>query len=71
MDPLPDFAPDGRADAIAAVERAAMKAAMRRRNLNANAIVDGRDGYRHVIRALGQVADPNFDENKFDIADQA
>lgn len=71
MDPLPDFALDGRADAIAAVERAAMKAAMRRRNLDANAIVDGRDGYRHVIRALGQVADPTFDENKFDIADQA
>lgn len=69
IDPLPDFPLDGQAAAIAAAERGAMKAAMRRRNLGANAIVDGRDGYRHVIRALGKAADPNFDENKFDIED--
>lgn len=69
VDPMPDVSLDVRVSAIEAGAKAAMKAAMTRRGLNANAIVDGTDGYREVIRAVGQVANPAFDENALDITD--
>lgn len=69
VDAMPDVSLDVRVSAIEAGAKGAMKAAMNSRGLNANAIVDGTDGYREVIRAIGRVAEPTFDENALDIAD--
>lgn len=69
IDPLPDFPLDGKVNAINAATKGLMKAALVRRGLNADAIVDGKDGYREVVRGIGRALDAAFDENKFDITD--
>lgn len=69
VDPMPDFPLDGKVSAVNAGTTTAMKAALTRRGLAASSIVDGKDGYREVIRAVGKSLDAGFDENKFDIAD--
>lgn len=69
VDPLPDFPLDGKVSAINAATKGQMKAALVRRGLNADAIVDAKDGFREVVRGIGQALDPVFDENKFDITD--
>ncbi len=69
IDPLPDFPLDGRVSAIDLVSRNAMSAALTRRGLNASAIVDGRDGFREVVRAIGRVNNPQFSELNFDCDD--
>jgi len=69
VDSLPDFPMDGRVSAINGTTKGLMKAAMTRRGLNANALVDGTDGYRDVIRGIGRSIDLTFDENKFDVAE--
>ena len=46
-----------------------MKAALVRRGLNADSLVDAKDGFREVVRGIGQAIDPAFDENRFDITD--
>jgi hypothetical protein len=70
IDPLPDFPMDGKVSAINQETKVAMKSAMTKRGLPASAIVDGKDGYREVVRTIGQALEPAFDENKFDIADR-
>lgn len=69
VDALPDFPLDGKVSAINAATKGLMKAALTSRGLNADAIVDEKDGFREVIRGIGQSADPVFDENRFDITD--
>lgn len=69
VDPLPDFPLDGKVSAINAATKSQMKAALTRRGLNADAIVDAKDGFRDVVRGIGQALDPVFDENKFDVTD--
>lgn len=69
IDPLPDFPMDGKVSAVNEQTRSAMKAALNRRGLPAAAIVDGKDGYREVIRAVGRALNPAFSEDSFDVAD--
>jgi hypothetical protein len=66
--PLPDFPLDGKVSAINAATVALMKAAVQARGIPAS-IVDGKDGYREVIRAIGTRLQSDFSEDKFDIAD--
>lgn len=69
VDPLPDFPLDGKVSAINAATKGQMKAALVRRGLNADSLVDAKDGFREVVRGIGQALDPVFDENKFDVTD--
>lgn len=69
VDALPEFPLDGKVSAINAATKTAMENALSRRNLPANTIVDGKDGYRDVIRAIGRANAPGFDENNFDVAE--
>lgn len=65
---LPDFPLDGKVSAINVATKAAMAAAFTKRGIPTN-IIDGKDGYREVIRAVGQRLEQSFDENAFDISD--
>lgn len=67
VDPLPDFPLDGKVAGINQATKALMKAAVNRRGLNADALVDAKDGYREVIRGLGRALDPAFSEDNFDV----
>lgn len=69
IDPLPDFPMDVKVEAMNAATKGQMKAALTKRGLNANAMVDGKDGWREVVRGIGRALDASFDENKFDISD--
>lgn len=69
VDPLPDFPLDGKVSAINQATKGLMKAALVRRGLNADALVDAKDGFREVIRGIGKAVEPAFDENRFDITD--
>lgn len=68
VDALPDFPLDGKVNAIGVATLAVTKAMLRRRNLP-DAIVDGKDGYRELIRAVGREFKADFDENTFDVTD--
>lgn len=65
---LPDFPLDGKVSAINVATKAAMAAAFTKRGIPTN-IIDGKDGYREVIREIGKRLEPQFDENNFDISD--
>jgi hypothetical protein len=69
IDALPDFPMDGKVSAINNATKGLMKAALTRRNLNANTLVEDKDGYRDVIRGIGRALEPAFSEDKFDVAD--
>jgi hypothetical protein len=69
VDPLPDFPLDGKVQAINAATKGLMKAALTRRGLNADNLVDAKDGFREVVRGIGKAIDPVFDEDRFDITD--
>lgn len=68
VDPLPDFPMDGRVSAINQATRTEMEQAITRRGI-ASSVVTGKDGYRDIVRAIGQTLEPTFDENNFDISD--
>lgn len=65
-DPCPDFPVDGRMTALAQARRDALRATLARRGIDVGNI-DGYDGYRNVIRAIGRTLDPNFHEDNFDV----
>ena len=69
VDPLPDFPLDGKVSAINAATKGLMKAALTRRGLDADSIVDAKDGYREVIRGIGQHFNPQFSEDRFHVVD--
>lgn len=68
VDPMPDFPLDGKVSAIQRQTLVAMKAAVERRGIDP-AVIDGADGYRDAVRAIGRALDSTFDENKFDVLD--
>ena len=69
VDSLPDFPLDGKVSAINQATKGLMKAALVRRGLDADALVDAKDGFRDVIRGIGRALEPVFDENRFDVSD--
>ena len=68
-DPLPDFPMDGKVSGINTATKATMKARVRDRTGASAAWIDGTDGYREVIRTLGQILEPGFSENNFDVSE--
>lgn len=68
VDALPEFPLDGKVLAINAQARAALDNALAKRGIPTD-VVQNKDGYREVIRALGQKLDATFNEDNFDIAD--
>ncbi|SOD42355.1 hypothetical protein [Nitrosovibrio sp. Nv4] len=67
VDALPDFPLDGKVNAINNVTKSRMNEALVRRGINTD-FVSGSDGYRDVIRGIGQKLEAAFDENNFDVA---
>lgn len=67
-DRMPDFPLDGKVNAINAAAKGLMRAALIRRGLDADALIDGKDGFREVVRGIGRALSPVFDENAFDVA---
>ena len=63
-DELPDVALDVKISAIHVATRERMKSDIAKRGISSS-FVDNSDGYREVIRTLGQRVDPNFDEDRF------
>lgn len=68
IDLLPDVPLDIKVQAIQAGTKAAMKARMQARGID-TATVDNADGFRDVVRALGQLHAPDFNENAFDVSE--
>ena len=69
VDSLPDFPLDGKVSSINTVTKNAMLARLTARKIS-RTFIDNTDGYREVIRGIGRQLEPDFDENKFDIADE-
>lgn len=68
VDAMPDVPLDAKVSSISAESRTALADAMIERGIvipqfGLNA------GYREIVRAIGQVLQPDFDENRFDVND--
>lgn len=68
LDALPDFPLDGKVSSMHGPTRTAMALALQRRGID-TAFLQGTDGYREVVRTLGRLLDPAFDENAFDVSE--
>jgi hypothetical protein len=68
VDLLPDFALDAKVSAMHTPTRVLMRAMLQRRGLNPGWL-DNADGFRDVVRNIGQALEPAFDENFFDVAE--
>lgn len=62
--PMPEFSPDAKVQSMHGPTLQAMKNAMTARGISP-AFVDGVDGYREVIRKIGQTLKVDFDESYF------
>lgn len=67
IDAMPDFPLDGKVSAIQTATRNAVSARLSARGIPD--VFSNSDGYREVIRKLGQQLQPDFSENNFDILD--
>lgn len=67
IDALPDFPLDGKVSAINTATKNRMMTALANRGIDTS-FVGNSDGYRDVIRGVGRVLEPSFDENNLDIA---
>lgn len=68
IDALPDFPLDGKVSSVHTATKNAMINKMQARGIDTSFIA-GTDGYREVIRGVGKILDPQFDENNFDVAE--
>lgn len=66
MHPLPDVALDIKVSSIHTPTKNNMISNLQALGINTN-FINNTDGYREVIRMLGRINNPNFDENNFDI----
>lgn len=64
VDALPEVSLDTRANAISQAARSRMDAALSRRGIPSGG-VDTAEGYRDLIRVLGQRLEPAFDPDRF------
>ena len=67
IDPLPDFALDGKITAINTAARNGMLKALTRRGFVTSAI-NNADGYREALQQIGRQRSPVFDINNFDVS---
>jgi hypothetical protein len=66
IDAMPDFPLDGKVNAINTATKNAMLSKMQARGINTE-FIGNADGYRDVIRGVGQKLEPTFSENNFDV----
>lgn len=66
IDALPDFPLDGKVSAINTATKNAMIAKLQARGIDTS-FIGNADGYRDVIRGIGQAIEPAFNENNFDL----
>lgn len=67
IDALPDFPLDGKVSAIQTATKNAMISKLQARGID-TAFIGSADGYRDVIRGIGQKFEPAFNENNFDVS---
>lgn len=67
IDALPDFPLDGKVSAINTATKNAMLSELQARGID-TAFISNADGYRDVIRGIGQKLEPTFSENNFDVS---
>mgnify|MGYP001585652372 CR=1 FL=1 len=67
IDALPDVPLDLKVNSIHTSARQAMVSALTKRGIDTSIITQA-DGYRDVIRGIGQVLQANFNENNFDVS---
>ena len=65
--PMPDFPLDGKVNAMHNATKSQMETRLAARGILLN--LAAADGYRDVIRGLGRLLNPRFDENNFDISE--
>ena len=65
---LPDFPLDGKVSAINVLARTRMNQALEKFGID-TAFIQGTDGYRDVIRTVGQLLTPAFHEDAFDVSE--
>lgn len=68
IDALPDYPLDAKMSAMHAPTRSAAVAKLQARGIDTSRFANA-DGYRELVRALGQDQDPSFHEDKFDVSD--
>jgi hypothetical protein len=68
IDLMPDLPLDVKISAMQTATKAAMTSKMQARGIDTS-LVGNSDGYRDVIRALGQLHAPSFNENAFDVSE--
>ena len=66
MHPLPDVALDVKVSSIHTPTKTAMIAMLKSLGVDTSWI-GTTDGYREVIRGIGKINNPQFDENRFDV----
>lgn len=66
IDPLPDFALDGKMTAINTAARNAMQAVLTRRGF-VTSTLNNADGYRDALQAIGRQRSPTFNVDSFDV----
>ena len=67
IDPLPDFALDGKLTAIKTAARNGMLKALSKRGF-ATAAINNADGYRDALQQIGRQRGAAFDINNFDVS---
>ncbi len=70
IDPLPDFALDGKMSAINNVVKKQMINALRRRGIDDSGI-GNTDGYREAMQQIGKQRSATFDIDKLDVREDA
>lgn len=65
VDMLPDYSLDAKVSAMHAPTLSAMKQAMSKRGISTGFLDDRVDGFREVVRAIGQAINPGFNESYF------
>ncbi len=68
VDPFPDFPLDAKLSAMQNATRANLKARLEARGFDGS-IADNADGFRDMVRAVGQSMEPSFNEDAFDVSE--
>lgn|SRR5574340_20057 len=68
-DGLPDFPLDAKVSAMHKPTKDTMLGKLQARNIDTS-FISTVDGYRDIIRKLGQLQEPTFNENGLDVADK-
>ena len=67
VDPLPDFPLDAKLQAMATVTKTMLRSRLTARGFDGAGLTENNDGFRDLVRGVGQSLEPEFDEERFDV----